>query len=46
MTLQGQFGVYDFEEPLALFFLDYAAILMMLILLGAVMGYGLRKIRR
>ena len=46
MTLPEQFVFYDFEEPLALFFLDYAAILMMLILLGAVMGYGLRKIRR
>ena len=46
MTLQEQFVFFDFEEPLVLFFLDYAAILLALILLGAVLGYGLQKTRR
>ena len=46
MTLQEQFVFFDFEEPLVLFFLDYAAILLALILLGAVLGYGLHKTRR
>lgn len=46
MTLKEQFVFFDFEEPLVLFFLNYAAILMMLILLGAVLGYELQKIRR
>ena len=46
MTLQEQFVFFDFEEPLVLFILDYAAILLALILLGAVLGYGLQKTRR
>ena len=45
MTLQEQFVFFDFEEPLVLFFLDYAAILLALILLGAVLGYGLQTKR-
>jgi len=46
MTLQEQFVFFDFEEPLVLFFLDYAAILLTLVLLGTALGYGLQKIRR
>ncbi len=46
MTLQEQFVFFDFDEPLVLFFLDYAAIMLTLILLGSLMGYGLQKIRR
>ena len=46
MTLQEQFVFFDFEESLVLFFLDYAAILLALILLGTVLGYGLQKTRR
>ena len=46
MTLQEQFAFFDFEEPLVLFFLDYAAILLTLVLLGTALGYGLQKIRR
>ena len=46
MTLQEQFVFFDFEEALVLFFLDYAAILLTLILLGAALGYGFQTIRR
>ena len=46
MTLQEQFVFFDFEEPLIWFFLDYIAILLTLMLLGGLLGYGLQKIRR
>ena len=46
MTLKEQFVFFDYEEPLTLFFMDYAAIMLALILLGAVLGYGLQKVRR
>lgn len=43
MTLREQFVFFDFDEPLVLFFLDYLAILLTLILLGCLLGYGLQK---
>ena len=46
MTLQEQFVFFDFEEQLIWFFLDYIAILLTLMLLGGLLGYGLQKIRR
>lgn len=46
MTLQEQFVFFDFEELLIWFFLDYIAILLTLMLLGGLLGYGLQKIRR
>ena len=46
MTLQEQFVFFDFDEPLIWFFLDYIAVLLMLMLLGSLLGYGLQKMRR
>ncbi len=46
MLLLEQFVFFDFEEPLMLFFLDYAALLLTLILLGCVIGHCLQKIGR
>lgn len=46
MTLREQFVFFDFDEPLIWFFLDYVAILLMLMLLGSLLGYGLQKMRR
>ena len=46
MTLREQFVFFDFDEPLIWFFMDYIAILLMLMLLGSLLGYGLQKIRR
>ena len=46
MMLREQFVFFDFDEPLAWFFLDYIAILLTLMLLGSLLGYGLQKMRR
>ena len=46
MTLQEQFVFFNFDEPLVWFFLDYIAILLTLMLLGSLLGYGLQKMRR
>lgn len=46
MTLREQFVFFDFDEPLIWFFLDYIAILLALMLLGSLLGYGLQKVRR
>ena len=46
MTLREQFVFFDFDEPLIWFFLDYIAVLLMLMLLGSLLGYGLQKMRR
>ena len=46
MTLREQFVFFDFDEPLIWFFLDYIAILLTLMLLGSLLGYGLQKMRR
>ena len=46
MTLQEQFVFFDYDEPLALFFLDYAAIMLLLILVGCVLGYALQNVKR
>ena len=46
MTLQEQFVFFDYDEPLALFFLDYAAIMALLMLLGCTWGYGLQDVKR
>ncbi|MBQ9299230.1 MAG: DUF4405 domain-containing protein [Clostridia bacterium] len=46
MTLQEQFVFFDYDEPLALFFLDYAAIMALLILLGCGLGYALQNVKR
>ena len=46
MTLRRQFVFFDYSEPLALFFLDYALVLLMLMALGCVAGCGLQNIRR
>ena len=46
MVLREQFVFFDFDEPLVWFFLDYIAILLALMLLGSLLGYGLQKVRR
>ena len=46
MTLREQFVFFNFDEPLVWFFLDYIAILLTLMLMGSLLGYGLRKARR
>ena len=46
MTLQEQFVFFDYDEPLALFFLDYAAIMALLILVGSGIGYALQNAKR
>ena len=46
MTLREQFVFFDFGEPLALFFLDYIAIMLTLMLLGCLLGFGLQRIGR
>lgn len=46
MVLREQFVFFDFDEPLVWFFLDYIAILLALMLLGSLLGYGLQKMRR
>lgn len=46
MTLKQQFVFFDYSEPLARFFVDYAFILIMCMALGALLGYGLQTIKR
>ena len=46
MTLREQFVFFDFDEPHVWFFLDYIAILLTLMLMGGLLGYGLQKARR
>ena len=46
MVLREQFVFFDFDEPLVWFFWDYIAILLALMLLGSLLGYGLQKVRR
>ena len=45
MTLRQQFVFFDFSEPLARFFLDYALMLLAYMLLGCLIGYGLQNIK-
>lgn len=46
MTLREQFVFFDYDEPLALFFLDYAAIMALLMLLGCALGAALQTMKR
>ena len=46
MTLAQQFVFFDYSEPLSLFFLDYARMLLMLMALGSAAGYGLQCVKR
>ena len=46
MTLREQFVFFDFDEPLALFFTDTLAILILFTLVGCIVGYSLQKIGR
>ena len=46
MTLRESFVFFDFEEPLARFFLDYAAILVLFMGLGAILGAVLQRRQR
>ena len=46
MTLREQFVFFDFDEPLTGFFLDYMVILLTLMLLGCLLGYGLQRLGR
>ena len=46
MTLREQFVFFDFDEPLIWFFLDYITILLTLMLLGCLLGYGLQRLGR
>ena len=46
MTLRQQFVFFDYEEPLIWFFPDYAAMLLTLMLIGALLDHGLQKIGR
>ena len=46
MTLREQFVFFDFDKPLIWFFLDYIAVLLTLMLLGSLLGYGLQRMRR
>ena len=46
LTLREQFVFFDYDEPLALFFLDYAAIMMLLFLVGFALVYALQNVKR
>lgn len=44
MTLQEQFVFFDFDEPLIAFFADVIAMLVLLMTIGCLAGYGLQRI--
>lgn len=46
MTLKQQFVFFDFGEPLARFYLDYAMILLMFMVLGCLLGLVLQNVKR
>lgn len=45
MTLRQPFVFFDFSEPLAAFFFDYAQILVMFMALGCLIGFGSQNIK-
>ena len=46
MTLQEQFVFFDFDEPLIVFFADVIAMLVMMMVIGCLIGYGLQRLGR
>lgn len=45
MLLRNQFVFFDFEEPLLLFFLDYAAVMGLFVAVGHYVSQALKKLR-